>query len=896
MGVNLSIFLFRAVADRWRFGRSANPGPQGRTWIAGRGLGGYWPAGGWSGWRFGWLEAAFLFLTLLALGMRLWELDGRAMHYDEAIHLHFGWRLHNLEGFVHSPWMHGPFQIELTALMLFLFGDNDVAARLGYALFGAALVGLPYFLRDHLGRAGALCASVMLMLSPALLYFSRFGRNDIIVVFLAVALLVLMWRYVNESKDRYLYLASGVLAVLFATKETAFFVVLIFGAVMFLLAVPQLVPCAFGRIRFDRLAGPAGFLLLLVTLTMPQWSPGVGVFQDSLGLVLVNPDPLTGEAVANPDGTQGLVGGPAWAGAGVTLPLYPAPWWLSLAVLVAMAGTLFAIAGRFSRVPRDLIPRMTVPFMAAAAVYLLVFRPIGVGPAGETGWAWVNFTLAGAVVAAAASLLSYWHYSWRRGTALLLLPAFLTAIYLGLFTPVISLNTLANGMLPAGIPVDAGANQLPFNYLVAGAILAVTFLLSAVVGVAWRGGVWLACAGIFYLVWVALYTTAFTNWAGIFSGSWQSMGYWLAQQDVARGNQPWYYYLVGIPVYELLPVAFGIVAGAYYLVKRDALGVTLAVWAGATLLAYSVASEKMPWLLVNITVPFILLAGKFLGELVERVSWAKTVENGGALLLVLVPLVVSVSVYLVWSYVDVAGSFSWSLWGLLAVFGAAAILAAYLVRVAQPPNGAALVVLGISVALLGFGAWTAGRAAYTYDDSSKELLVYAQGSADLPRTFQELEGRVFPSNADANAVRVDYDLWYPFQWYVRQHEEAGSLVFSCLKAEGDDGWHAGCASPTETPDAGGILVEARRSVSSPETLGELRKEGPHRNLLWFPETYRRPDENRGDEEFGDEFAQDLRFFGEAATSRHRWREAMDYILLRRLDSDWFSSEYYSYLP
>ena len=103
MGVNLSIFLFRAVADRWRFGRSANPGPQGRTWIAGRGLGGYWPAGGWSGWRFGWLEAAFLFLTLLALGMRLWELDGRAMHYDEAIHLHFGWRVAQPGGFRSLP-------------------------------------------------------------------------------------------------------------------------------------------------------------------------------------------------------------------------------------------------------------------------------------------------------------------------------------------------------------------------------------------------------------------------------------------------------------------------------------------------------------------------------------------------------------------------------------------------------------------------------------------------------------------------------------------------------------------------------------------------------------------------------------------------------------------------
>ena len=70
------------------------------------------------GWRIGWLELGFLALVMLALGMRLWELDGRTMHYDEAIHLHYSWRLANLEPFIHSPWLHGPFQIELAALGL----------------------------------------------------------------------------------------------------------------------------------------------------------------------------------------------------------------------------------------------------------------------------------------------------------------------------------------------------------------------------------------------------------------------------------------------------------------------------------------------------------------------------------------------------------------------------------------------------------------------------------------------------------------------------------------------------------------------------------------------------------------------------------------------------------
>ena len=154
--------------------------------------------------ELGLLEAGFLAVVALALGMRLWELGGRAMHYDEAIHLPYAWRLLNSDGagggfpwifgkdFIHSPWMHGPFQIEFTAIIFRIFGDTDFTARLGYALFGAALAGLPYFLRDYIGRTGAVVAGLMLTVSPAMLYFSRFGRNDILMAFWATALLVLI--------------------------------------------------------------------------------------------------------------------------------------------------------------------------------------------------------------------------------------------------------------------------------------------------------------------------------------------------------------------------------------------------------------------------------------------------------------------------------------------------------------------------------------------------------------------------------------------------------------------------------------------------------------------------------------------------------------------------------
>ena len=77
-----------------------------------------------------------------------------------------------------------------------------------------------------------------------------------------------------------------------------------------------------------------------------------------------------------------------------------------------------------------------------------------------------------------------------------------------------------------------------------------------------------------------LYTTFFTHLSGAFSGSWQGMGYWVAQQEVARGNQPWYYYFVGLPVYELLPAVFGIAGAVYFIRRADMLGLALTFWAG----------------------------------------------------------------------------------------------------------------------------------------------------------------------------------------------------------------------------------------------------------------------------------------------------------------------------
>ena len=872
----------------------------------------------------GWYEAAFITVMVVALGLRLFELSGRTMHYDEAIHLHFSFKLANSPGgalgwpwifgtdYFHSAWMHGPFQIEMVAAIFTILGDSDFTSRLGYALFGTALVGLPWFLRDHIGRRGALIAAAMLALSPALLYFSRFGRNDIIMMFWAVALFTLMWRYLYSQREPgqrriCLYLASAVLAFMFATKETAYLLAAIFGFILFLAALPGLWDWIRGRTALVREGTETALFLLLITLTLPQWSAIIGLFQGLLGLTLANPDPLTGNNVLNADGSKALTGAPAWQGSTLLLPVAGVPWPAHAAAVVTGLAVLVWLLRRGPLNLKRVSGLIALPLTCVFACAWLIFRPYSGLESGNFALQTADWTLFVLALLVAAGFAWWSRLSVGKAALLILVPVALTALYSVLFTPVLDVQSIVNAVLPGNTTINAGDAGVPVNYVVALVMLVGTLAISVAIGIWWLGRAWLICAIIFYTIWAALYTTLFTNLAGIFTGSWQGMGYWIAQQDVARGNQPWYYYFVGLSVYELLPLVFGIAGIIYFLRRQDILGLALALWAVLSLAAYTVATEKMPWLLVNITTPFILVAAKFLGELADRMDWPGILRRGGELMLVgllaLAPFTVAAAIYLLLQYIDPARQFGPAHWLLLASILAAAFVAAYVYRAAGPGRAAPAVGLGLAALLLAVGVWAAVRAAYTYDDSNVEVMVYAQGSADIQETYRLLEKEVYPLPPDVESVKVDYDMWYPLQWYVRHHTRDGRMAFRCFETTG--GEDASCITLEGSRDdngsynfgnPAGLLVKNSHAGSDGAVQETYRREGAFNNLLWFPESYRRPDENREEEPMHTQLARDFRFFGETATSRESWVDALDYVLYRKLDRDWYSSEYYAYLP
>src|SRR5437763_8143834 len=120
----------------------------------------------------------------------------------------------------------------------------------------------------------------------------------------------------------------------------------------------------------------------------------------------------------------------------------------------------------------------------------------------------------------------------------------------------------------------------------------------------WFFAVLCACAGF-----LVLFTVLFTNIrSGIGDGIWQGLYYWIQQQQVARGAQPWYYSLLLIPLYEQIGVVFGLVGVIRCIVRPTRFRLFLAYWFVGNLFLYSWAAEKMPWLMIHITMPMLILA------------------------------------------------------------------------------------------------------------------------------------------------------------------------------------------------------------------------------------------------------------------------------------------------
>ena len=630
------------------------------------------------------LEAALYGLILVAaLLSRFWDLGSRALHHDESLHAYFSWLLATGQNYVHDPLMHGPFLFHFNALIYALFGASDASTRFSAALFGVILVILPVLLRGErqLGRWGALTASTLILISPALLYQSRYMRHDIFTLVGTLFLFIAIVHYVERPSRGWLVAAGATLGFLVTNHEIIFGIAAVFVAVI------------------------AGALL---------WGP----LRRLIPLLLVSGLAAIALVVVLP---------------GRTRPLPHIPW---------SSPTQSEQYAYY----RDLLTHPLIVMLALLAV----------------------------VTVAAAGLILRW-------------------------------RSLTPG------PTGEGSSRVDWSTLVFGEVPPRGSVAAAVREV-WRdhtGVSWALIAGL--VIFAALFTTLFTNLYGLASGTIATDGtllYWLGQHNVQRGEQPWFYYLIILPQYELIAALFGGVATIAFGIRAILVGVGriqpgprfffqtfLAAWFCGILLILSWAGEKMPWLVTHISLPATLLAAALLGEAWRRwrpvvmvdgqvtrapgwgaLQWglfAALIALAACWFLVAAPLTygefVAGSLGGGWERVPTA----WALehWWLLALPPLAAVVAIVVtglrsgLRLAAEPALAALVLV-LALAEIHVG-W---RLIYQEGDVPKDMLVYTQTSPDMQRMVQELT-----TLSELTTGGKDLEIWYddnngvswPMQWYLR---------------------------------------------------------------------------------------------------------------------------------
>ncbi len=332
---------------------------------------------------------------------------------------------------------------------------------------------------------------------------------------------------------------------------------------------------------------------------------------------------------------------------------------------------------------------------------------------------------------------------------------------------------------------------------------AVVLLLFGIGGVAasilWDGRRFLAAAALFYAIFILLHTN-FLVWPwGIGSGMVGSLGYWLDQQAVERGGQPWYYYLMLVPLYEFLPLLLGVGVGGALLARRRnlplapldpaasphlsarALWPWFNLWWFATLLfVLSYAGEKMPWLLLHLALPLHFLAGWALDRALDGADAARLRAPAALLFALLVAVAFFAAGSLLWMVfggewplggTDVTSLQRMGRWfaTLLLLLGSVwgmRRVRAHLARRARGQIALLVITALLALATVRFAI----IAAFVNADVANEPMIYTQTSPDVPMVMREIE-TISERLTGVKDLKIAYDsgTTWPFEWYLRDY-------------------------------------------------------------------------------------------------------------------------------
>lgn len=630
--------------------------------------------------------ALYGLFVVLALLSRFLQLGAKTLHHDESLHAYYSWLYATGAGYRHDPLMHGPLLFHLNALVYLLVGATNASSRYAPALTGVLVVWLPYLLRGQkfLGRWGALSASFLFLISPTIMYQSRYIRHDIYTVAGALLIMTSIFRYLERPQRRWLVIGAASIAASLANHEIIFAILLFF----------------------------AGFLYVWL---------------------------LASRLLAWRETKRDVV----------------------YKILLLHVGTLVALGALFAGVPKRFKSELiNIPWDHPTNLQQRAyFRHVVTNP-----------LIIGAIVIAAAFVLGLRYLLNRARDEELRPEGWLASLFVG---------SREGG-------IESGVASM------------------------WRDRTGFTIAlGTAVIIFTTLFTSLFINLYGLVSSTVATNGtllYWLGQHDVRRGDQPWFYFIALAPQYEFIPVLLGsamalltIFRGLRALTGLGSAGKNIVfrsfivMWLIGIFLVLSWAGEKMPWLVVHIVTPAVLLAAMVIGGLIERAESSSLLARAGGRSprkLIAVPewwlfggLLLAATSWLFLAgrltfgaFDPASGGATRSLtsyearhWWLLAIPPALGLAALLIWSVLRGTRRAGLVTLAaLTVGLSLLQIHTGWRLSYVNPDVSSEMMIYTQTSPDVTRVMNEITQLSYELNGDKSMpVWYDGDVSWPMQWYLR---------------------------------------------------------------------------------------------------------------------------------
>ena len=320
-----------------------------------------------------------------------------------------------------------------------------------------------------------------------------------------------------------------------------------------------------------------------------------------------------------------------------------------------------------------------------------------------------------------------------------------------------------------------------------------------------------------------------------------------------------------------------VIAVVYYAFKGNSFTRFLAYWTVLTFALYSVAGEKMPWLVVNIALPMIVISGKLIGDMVAAMSWNRIRQAGGVFLLPVTALLMYLFARLLLFEIEQGNVLNFM--EFVTLLGIALLLVGvgvHLLLRSGATNGLRLTALSIVLLLGVFSARAAWQASYVHGDEPIEMLVYAQDSGDVPRIIDRVREIADASEEGYDMpLTVDKDAYWGMLWYIRDFNNVDYADLSNL---------------TEPPKGEVVLIsDNNRSKLAPYQ----NRYAPAEDFvyLWWPAEGYKPCGEAGTEpcfRLTDLFSN--------LVSREKWREGLDYYIYRKTDLEFLTHRALAYFP